>query len=246
MAPITSEQDKARTLELLRALADETRFRILSLIAASEVALSAQQVAESLELHPNTIRPHLERLRDAGFLDLVVASDGRVGRPQHLYRLAPDAPRFGVEMESRDEAASIMVETLTLLAETIEASEDQAADLGRAWGRRLEEDAESDRGATVVPTHDQAASAIQEESARLGFKPTRVGGEVYFNACPFRPVVERYPEIACAAHRGICEGIVGTLGHDDAAPEFHRRGPEEPCSVAVSSTLGDSNHDCTH
>lgn len=234
MAPITSEQDRARTLELLRALADETRFKILSLIAASDGAMSAQQVADSLSLHPNTIRPHLERLRDTGFLELVVSSDGRVGRPQHLYRLSPDAPRFGVGEEIHDEAASIMVETLTMLAEQIEANPDQAAELGRAWGRRLEADAEAVRGAAVAPARPSAAGAIYDESARLGFQPTLAGSEVFFNTCPFRPVVEKYPEIACAAHRGICEGITGILGHSGEEAEFHRRGPEEPCSVAIA------------
>lgn len=234
MAPITSEQDRARTLELLRALADETRFKILSLIAASGGAMSAQQVAESLSLHPNTIRPHLERLRDAGFLDLVVSSDGRVGRPQHLYRLSPDAPRFEVGEEVHDEAASIMVETLTMLAEQIESNPDKAAELGRAWGRRLETDAEAIRGAATTPDRAGAAGAVYEESVRLGFQPTLTGSEVFFNTCPFRPVVEQYPEVACAAHRGICEGIAGILGHPGEDTEFHRRGPEEPCSVVIA------------
>lgn len=234
MASITSEQDRARTLELLRALADETRFKILALVSSSEGAMSAQEVAESLSLHPNTIRPHLERLRDTGFLDLVVSSDGRVGRPQHLYRLSPDAPRFGVGEEIHDEAASIMVETLTMLAEQIEAEPDQAAELGRAWGRRLEADAEAVRGAAVAPVQPSAAGAIYEESQRLGFQPTLVGSEVFFNTCPFRSVVEKYPEIACAAHRGICEGITGILGHASEEAKFHRRGPDEPCSVAIA------------
>lgn len=233
MASITSEQDRARTLELLRALADETRFKILSLIAGSGGAMSAQQVAESLRLHPNTIRPHLERLRDTGFLDLVVSSDGRVGRPQHLYQVSPDAPRFGVGEVVHDEAASIMVETLTMLAERIETDPDQAAELGRAWGRRLERDAEATRGAGVAPSRQSAAGAVYEESVRLGFQPTLDGSEVFFNTCPFRPVVEKYPEIACAAHRGICEGIAGILGHSGDDAEFHRRGSEEPCSVMI-------------
>lgn len=245
MTSATSKLDRGKTLEILRALADETRFHILLLIESASSPISAQKVADVLSLHPNTIRPHLEKLREVGFLELVISSDGRVGRPQHLYRLSPNAPRFGVEPGKHLEAAAIMVETLEVLGAQIEAIPEQALEIGRAWGRRLEEDAFEDDIEIPGMLKDRnivgkIAEAVFRESQRLGFEPTRAGNEVFFNSCPFRPVVEKFPELACAAHEGICEGIAEMLCHEEFAGIFHKRGPNEPCSIAFESMGGDS------
>src|SRR5205807_1228612 len=66
-------------------------------LARSPLALSTADIAEALELHPNTVRPHLERMREAGLLDVEVDNRGTVGRPQHLYSLASDSPSLGLE-----------------------------------------------------------------------------------------------------------------------------------------------------
>ena len=47
-------------------------------------------IAESLGLHVNTVRPHLERMRDVGLLEVQSDNRGSVGRPQHRYLLAAD------------------------------------------------------------------------------------------------------------------------------------------------------------
>ena len=58
-------------LELLKALGDNTRYAIYLELARSSSPLATAQIAESLGLHPNTVRPHLERMRDVGLLDVV-------------------------------------------------------------------------------------------------------------------------------------------------------------------------------
>src|SRR5215218_7829511 len=71
-------------LEILKALGDNTRYAIYLELARAPQPLATAQIAETLGLHPNTVRPHLERMRD-------------VGRPQHRYSLAADAPSLGFE-----------------------------------------------------------------------------------------------------------------------------------------------------
>ena len=85
------------TLDLLKALGDNTRYAIYLELARSAVPLATADVAESLGLHPNTVRPHLERMRDVGLLEVQADDRGGVGRPQHLYSLAADAPSLGLE-----------------------------------------------------------------------------------------------------------------------------------------------------
>ena len=84
-------------LALLKTLGDNTRYAIYLEIARSPAPLSTAEIAETLGLHANTVRPHLERMRDAGLLDVEIDSRGAVGRPLHRYSLATDAPSLGLE-----------------------------------------------------------------------------------------------------------------------------------------------------
>ena len=55
------------------------------------------EIADTIDLHPNTVRPHLERMRDVGLVDVRVGGRGEIGRPQHRYSLAIDSPSLGLE-----------------------------------------------------------------------------------------------------------------------------------------------------
>jgi DNA-binding transcriptional ArsR family regulator len=84
-------------LAVLKALGDNTRYAIYLELARSASPRSTIEIAETLALHPNTVRPHLERMREVGLLDVEVENRGSVGRPQHRYSLAADAPSLGLE-----------------------------------------------------------------------------------------------------------------------------------------------------
>ena len=84
-------------LEVLKALGDETRYAMYREIASATVPLAAQDLADRLGLHANTVRLHLERLREVGLVDVEAVHRGRVGRPQHRYSLAAGAPGLDEE-----------------------------------------------------------------------------------------------------------------------------------------------------
>src|ERR1051326_6703094 len=87
-------------LAMLKALGDETRFSMYRELASSTRGMSAQELADSLGLHANTVRLHLERLREAGLVEVEAVHRGTVGRPQHVYSLAPGAPGVGFDPPS--------------------------------------------------------------------------------------------------------------------------------------------------
>ena len=80
---------------MLKALGDETRFSMYRELAGSTRGCSAQELADSLGLHANTVRLHLDRLREAGLVEVEAVHRGTVGRPTHVYSLAPGAPGLG-------------------------------------------------------------------------------------------------------------------------------------------------------
>src|SRR5438552_10015956 len=118
-------------LPVFKALGDNTRYAIYLELARSPVALSTGDIAETLDLHPNTVRPHLERMRDAGLLDVEVDNRGTVGRPQHVYSLASDSPSLGLEPPVYPVLSGMLARVAAALGPTAE----EVAETGRVQGR---------------------------------------------------------------------------------------------------------------
>ena len=64
--------------DVLKALGDNTRYAIYLELARSPRPLVTAEIADTLDLHPNTVRPHLERMREVGLLDVTTDARGEV------------------------------------------------------------------------------------------------------------------------------------------------------------------------
>jgi len=67
--PTLSETEAVNQARLLKALADPTRLRILSLLSRHEGEVCVFEIVESFTLEQPTISHHLRILRDAGLVD---------------------------------------------------------------------------------------------------------------------------------------------------------------------------------
>ena len=224
----------APRLALLKALGDNTRYAIYLELARSSRPLSTAEVAESLELHPNTVRPHLERMRDVGLLAVQAQSRGGVGRPQHRWSVAPDAPSLGLEPP----AMPVLARMLVGVAAASGAGPEEAADIGRAQGRQA---VAAIAGAGQLGDEDDVAAcleALMAELDALGFDPAvaadEAGTTVAFTHCPFAELAEAHPDIVCHLHRGIVEGIVETVG-GAVVQRFGTLVDRDPCQVELSA-----------
>ncbi|MEX2458757.1 MAG: helix-turn-helix domain-containing protein, partial [Actinomycetota bacterium] len=81
---------EAKDLEVHKALADDTRYRLYRYLGLAGRATSVQELARRLSLHPNTLRPHLRRLEEAGLVAREMRKGSSVGRPQTLYAVTPE------------------------------------------------------------------------------------------------------------------------------------------------------------
>ena len=75
-------------------LAQPTRAKIFALLGERRAALSTQDLADELGLHPNGVRLHLERLVSAGLITREQERRER-GRPRDLWRVSADAQPSG-------------------------------------------------------------------------------------------------------------------------------------------------------
>ncbi|MBN2051614.1 MAG: winged helix-turn-helix transcriptional regulator [Spirochaetales bacterium] len=70
----STEEDRSReeagktALRIARAIGDERRLRILTLIARMEYGLNGKSIAEKMKLSPSVISRHLSQLKDAGLI----------------------------------------------------------------------------------------------------------------------------------------------------------------------------------
>jgi predicted ArsR family transcriptional regulator len=210
-------------LAVLKALGDETRFSMYRELASSTHPLSASDLADRLGIHANTVRLHLERMREAGLVEVDAVHRGTVGRPQHVYALAAGAPGLGFDPPSY----TLLAGLLAALAERIGADGDEAAAIGRKWG--------ADAGRRSRSR--SCAKALLSELERLGFDPVSDDdGEnvsIAFLHCPFRELAEAYPELVCNLHRGICEGVVTEVG-GGSVDDFATLYDHDPCRVSVA------------
>lgn len=214
-------------LDVLKTLGDNTRYAIYLELARSPRPVTTAEVCDTLNLHPNTVRPHLERMREVGLVEVSVEGRGGVGRPQHRYAVAPDAPSLGFEPPMMPMLASMLVR----LAEQVGASGADAYEVGREEGRS---------GADRYPTAPSCIEALVAELDRMGFDPA-VGGtdegdtaHIAFTHCPFRSLAEHHTDVVCSLHRGMVEGFVDAMG-DAAVTDFRNLAHQHPCQVAVGA-----------
>ena len=222
-------------LPVFKALGDDTRFAIYQELGRSPAPLSATELADRLALHPNTVRPHLDRMREAGLVEVEPIHRGTVGRPQLRYSLAPGAPGLGFDPP----AHTLLAGLLAALAEQLGGDALDAANLGRRWGTDASGRRQSGRG---------CLAALVAELDRLGFDPVEqeLGAgdpdgrrvRVDFLHCPFRELAEAYPELVCNLHRGIVEGVVAQGGRaarpTGMVEDFRTLIDRDPCNVTVS------------
>jgi predicted ArsR family transcriptional regulator len=230
------------TLDVLKALGDNTRYAIYLELARSPRPLATSDIAESLGLHANTVRPHLERMRDAGLLAVAVGGRGDVGRPQHRYSIASDAPSLGLEPPSMPVFARMVL----AMAGRLGASPDDAAAVGFDEGRN--------RARPYVDA-PSTLEALVSDLDRLGFDPVvgeavttpddgaphdmapfadDVAAVVAFANCPFADLAEQHPDLVCGLHRGLVAGFVAQMG-DAEIQDFCTLTSRTPCRVTLAT-----------
>lgn len=221
-------------LDVLKALGDNTRYAIYLELARATRPLATADIAEALGLHANTVRPHLDRMRDAGLLVVEIGGRGDVGRPQHRYSVAPDAPSLGLEPPTMPVLAGMVL----AMAKRLHASADDAEAVGDDEGRSRA------RGYAAAPS---TLEALVSDLDRLGFDPVVSEAEasgdelldngaavVAFANCPFADLAREHPELVCGLHRGLVSGFVSAMG-DAETRDFCSLTSRTPCRVTVAT-----------
>jgi predicted ArsR family transcriptional regulator len=169
--------------------------------------VSVRELSTRLSLHPNTLRPHLRRLEDAGLVRRETRrSTSTVGRPQTLYVAIDRASREGADYRLLAEILAGMVGGAR--------GRERASSLAAEWGQYLAVQGGPKPGTRLAAGRHLAV--LQDAMARAGFDPrfrrgTTGGVEISLRDCPFRELLDDHRELVCAIHRGLLEGMLGAL-----------------------------------
>lgn len=221
---------------MIRVLADPSRHAVYEELVDGRRPATIGDIAERLDLHPSTVRLHLEKLRDAGLVDAAPDRHGSVGRPHLLWSVRSTAPALGLEPDGMRMLAHLLADLAAL---------DPVAALraGAVGHRRGDEIARAagDGPARPVPGGERqrvarAVEAAVAELARLGFDPTvETGGDrevISFAGCPFRELAVVYPDLVCQLHRGMTAALIERAGA--SLEGFSTLVDPDPCRAEVS------------
>ncbi|WP_433614168.1 helix-turn-helix domain-containing protein [Dactylosporangium sp. CA-139114] len=188
-------------IDALAALADPRRRAVYEHVAAAGEAVSRDQVAAALGIGRTLAAHHLDRLAEAGLLDVAFARLGGrsgpgAGRPSKLYRRS--AAEHSVSLPPRGYRVLAEVFAEAVSEAGVEPALYAAAE---RTGARLK---------------GQGAEATLRG---LGYEPYAEGGVWRLRNCPFDAVARTHPGVVCGANLALLRGALGSGVRIDPRPD---------------------------
>lgn len=180
------------------------RLDVLQTLKAANAPMSIAQLADDLDVHPNTVRFHLDTLLSEGRVEHAEAEHKGPGRPARMFRAVRRMDRGGPRRYQ------LLAEILTLGFAADSDPGAKALAAGRAWGQRLD----PPPGQAVPAGAEESIDHLVEMLDELGFAPERreSDGEtqVGLRHCPFLELAESRKSVVCPIHLGLMEGALET------------------------------------
>lgn len=186
-----------------RVLAGISRARLLAVLRGAAEPMDVRQLADAVDLHPNTAREHLDQLVAAGLVRRSSARPRGRGRPGLRYTAAPGSG--DEDADAYRALAEVLADELARRGDADEA----AKSAGLAWGRSLARE----RPAAGSPA--EALRRLVELLDEAGFAPDAPADPeqpIRLRRCPFGPIARRRGDVVCNVHLGLMRGALRELG----------------------------------
>ena len=215
-ANLASGSFTATVSAITSAFGDPTRRAVYLFARDHETGVTAAQVAEKFDVHPNVARHHLDKLAAGGYLEITVEKVGGqgAGRPSKHYRAVADA-KLEFPVRSDDLVLTLLGKTLAALPADTAAK--LAEEVGQQYGKAM---AAGLQGDDLNAGHRSLRSALQAVADALtahGFAAHTDQRSnqlrIVNNHCPFGEVAIEHPVI-CAVDRGMVKGMPGAIYGD--------------------------------
>ena len=200
--------DSPLDLQEVSLLADEVRRRLYEVVTGQDQPVTRDQAAAAVGVSRTLAAYHLDRLADAGLVEVGFArAAGRTGpgsgRPAKRY--SPSSREIAVSFPPRDYALLARILATAVDGPTSErlraALASAAAQEGEELGRRSD----------TLPNALTAA----------GYEPeTDHDGDLVLRNCPFHRVAQEHTDLVCSLNRALVQGALIGTGNDPERAEL--------------------------
>ncbi|MGQ0615848.1 MAG: helix-turn-helix transcriptional regulator [Acidimicrobiia bacterium] len=214
-APLSPTEFSSAVTAITSAFGDPTRRDIYLFVRDADRAVTAGEVAEQFELHPNVARHHLDKLAGGGYMGVAVprAAGAGAGRPSKRYQVHADSMAIELPVRHDDLLVSLLGKALAMLPR--ERAEAMAEEVGEQFGRAMA--ASIGSSATEGPTRSFRAAlhTVADALSAHGFAAHAENSgngqlRIISEHCPFGDSAIEHPVI-CAVDRGLVRGMLGAL-----------------------------------
>ena len=215
--------------DLANTLGDPTRRGIYVSVREAADPITAAQIASLFGIHPNVARHHLDRLVEAGYLQVSARTPARSGAGR---------PAKGFEATNKEIMLTYPARRYDLLAELLarvvarldpEQGPAVAEEIGRAYGRDLA----AEVGMPDEEGFDNALIAVARALLGAGFEVSADGDErlLLTRTCPFSTAAAAHPEVVCRLDRGIVAGLLESARDVGAVHPHPADNPDGHCAT---------------
>ncbi|MGH3561397.1 MAG: helix-turn-helix transcriptional regulator [Mycobacterium sp.] len=209
------------------------RLDVLRVLQAADGPMSIAQITGELDVHPNTVRFHLDTLVDEGRVEHAECEHKGRGRPAQMFRAVRQMDRGGTRHYR------LLAEILTIGMAADENASAKALAAGRVWGQRLRP---LDDAAKPVDA-EESVDRLVELCDELGFAPERRESEgetqVGLRHCPFLELAESRTDVICPIHLGLMQGALESWGAPVEVGRLDAFAEPDLCLAHLSAVAAD-------
>src|SRR5215469_4170180 len=223
----------AADLPAVALLADPTRQRLYEYLRERQEPVGREEVALHTGITPRLAAFHLDRMADAGLLDVEYRRlSGRTGpgagRPAKVYSLSSRSFSVEVPQTRYSLAASMMATALAAdgsSTDGVEALEEVATAEGERLGAEIRKQARAKHA---------RVEAVQNKLRQLGYEPQVKPDEWTLRNCIFAELSASHRDIVCPMNAAFLTGLVN--GAHLQSLRVERRTARPPgCCVQLAS-----------
>jgi predicted ArsR family transcriptional regulator len=238
--PLSPTEFSSAVTAITSAFGDPTRRDIYLFVRDADRGVTASEVAERFELHPNVARHHLDKLAGGLYVEVGVdrAEGGGVGRPSKRYRVTEKHMTIELPVRHDDLLVTLLGKALAMLPR--EEAEAMAEEVGVEYGKTMALSiGASPAGEAVQRSCRSALHAVADALSAHGFaahaEKRGSGLRIVSEHCPFGDAAIEHPVI-CAVDRGLVKGMLSALyGETSPATESSLPMGDDVCVTAVES-----------
>lgn len=212
-----------------RVLEEPRRRAIYDYVRVSRWPLTREDVATELEISRSLAAFHLERLVEAGLVEVTATRPAAArggGRPPKHYRAVADVEvNTSIPPRRYQVAGEILVHAIAA-ADKRGHVQAAAAEMASELGERAGRPPKRGRGRARV-------DAVTEQLADLGYEPVVEGnGDIVLANCPFHALAVAERQVTCELNHAYVQGVLRACG--DTGLRADLRPGEGRCCVVVS------------